>query len=182
MVVRIDITGDLESLSRTMSRIERLVLPKAAVSAINKTGTKASTKAKRATNKTLGVTAKLAKKAYKVYKASLSDPSFALVGTGKPIPLIAFKAKQLKRKGVVAAPFGKRRKFGGAFIASVKSGPAVFRRRGVERGPLRELYGPALPVGMRSADVDKVWGDEIKLSFGRTFSQRIDFYASKLAK
>lgn len=69
----------------------------------------------------------------------------SVVATGKRLPLSRWKVRQT-RQGVTANLPGGAGRYPGAFLATMRSGHlGVFRRRGAERLPIRELFGPSVP-------------------------------------
>ena len=67
---------------------------------------------------------------------------FAIVGSGRRIPLKLFRARQTK-SGVTAKVWGGPKEFPSAFI--VRSlGSHVFRRAGRSRLPIKRLFGPSI--------------------------------------
>ena len=85
----------------------------------------------------------------------ISDLSWALNVSGKPIPLIAYPHKAVKGKlgkrrmgprspggMLVEVNVGKQTLVRGAFVATMRSGhEGIFRRRGTSRLPIKELLG-----------------------------------------
>jgi hypothetical protein len=97
---------------------------------------------------------------------------WALELDGKPVPLVAYPHRQGKGGVSVEVNRGKRTLVAGSFKASMQSGhKGVFRRRGKERLPIRELLG-SRPVDALlhkgEADAVAARGGE---SFGRTFTR-----------
>lgn len=114
---------------------------------INKSAKSAKTAMVKATRENVGLAAAPVRKAL-VLKLSRPgpDPAAVLSVSKKRIPLIEFKARQLKRAGVKANLKGGARTYAGAFIATMRSGHrGVFRRREhAPRLPVVELRGPSL--------------------------------------
>lgn len=131
---------------------------KAMVRALNHQGAKASTQVKREMVRQTGIpygqiTAGV--KQRKAYAGSASGNGAVLehviVGTGKPLSLKYFKARQVKT-GVSAAPWNKRQIFAGTFSTGGSfdrgrkpvMGGHVFIRTSGKRLPLKKLYGPGI--------------------------------------
>lgn len=122
--------------------------------AINRKGKKAFTQVKRALAKQTGLTQKKAIELgnIKTYNANFSSLEFTVKTTGSRISLKEFGAKQFSY-GVKAKPWGKVRRFEGAFISagflnsgsSVNDGHAFIRKSG-DSYPIKRLYGPSMPV------------------------------------
>ena len=96
---------------------------------------------------------------------------------GSPTPLIRLSAWETAR-GVAYQGVGSRKLAKGAFIATMPRGrTAVFRRRGVGRLPIRELYGPSIPdVFDRSAieHVARRAGDDVVRTLDRQVKRELE--------
>lgn len=69
-----------------------------------------------------------------------------LVAQGRPIPMIRFKVRDTHRTGVHLRIGGKVEVYSRAFITTVRNAHrGVFERRGKDRLPIRELFGPSVP-------------------------------------
>lgn len=78
----------------------------------------------------------------------------ALVGGGKAIPMIRFNPTVSRREGVSIQIAGKTERYRHAFQATVRHGhTGIFERKGKERLPIRELYGPSVHGMMARTDV-----------------------------
>ncbi|RWE59812.1 MAG: hypothetical protein E5V22_11085 [Mesorhizobium sp.] len=72
-------------------------------------------------------------------------------GSGRPIALIKFAARQTKA-GVTANAWGHRKLYKGTFIATMKSGHrGVFVRETKKRVPIKELWGAGVTQVMSQA-------------------------------
>jgi hypothetical protein len=80
--------------------------------------------------------------------------SASLVGGGKALPMIRFQPRASRAEGVTITIAGKTERYRHAFLATVKHGhEGVFERKGRERLPIRELYGPSVHGMMARTDV-----------------------------
>lgn len=137
--------------------------------AINHTGDKARTQVGRALVKQTGIKYGKVREALKTYRAGARGLVYRIVARGGYVSLKEFGARQT-RKGVSAAPWGKRRVFPHTFIVPSLGGH-VFERTGSGRYPIRKLWGPAIPAEMVK--------DQSKAAFERTVAAelpaRIDY-------
>lgn len=150
---------------------------KAMVRALNHTGAKAFTPVKRALARQTGIPYGMITAGVKQTKAYAGSASgngakleHVITGSGKPLSLKYFRARQL-RKGVVAAPWNQRRVFAGAFNTGgsfktgrkIVMGGHVFVRTSRSRLPLEKLYGPGIAPELVRDQVAKahaaVFGD-----------------------
>ncbi|MFD0710632.1 phage tail protein [Paenibacillus sp. GCM10027626] len=130
-------------------------IPKAFGSALNRVGQQVKTAASKEIRKTYDIKASDVKKYgnIKVTKTESSTLQLLLTSKGPNIPLIRFKtrpSKPPKRRPNVLNASVKRsggKAIPGAFVAGMKSGHiGVFKRVSKKRNPIKELYGPAVPI------------------------------------
>lgn len=101
--------------------------------AINHTLAKAKTAASRDIRSEYNVKAKELKSALAINKAKRTWLEGMLIATGKPLPLIAFGARQTRR-GVTVDVMGKRERLPSAFIGTMASGHRGVFARGKYQG------------------------------------------------
>ncbi len=82
--------------------------------------------------------------------------------TGRPVPLARFAphpssiTKQRPAAGVSVMVKARRKAIRGAFIARMAAGHVgVFQRKGKERLPIKELYGPSLAGMLENPEVNE---------------------------
>lgn len=124
--------------------------------AINEAGARTKTPTGRALAQQTGLKKSVTARALKVSKASSVDLSYTLSGRGGEIDLKHFGARETRR-GVSAAPFGKRQIFEGSFIKAgrfpnrveMKKGGQVFERVRMSRFPIEKMKsGVIIPAEM----------------------------------
>jgi hypothetical protein len=103
------------------------------------------------------------RQALRTVPASNASLVYRIVAKGGYTSLKEFGARQVRR-GVSAAPWGKRHLFQHAFIVPSLGGH-VFIRKGKGHGPIHKLFGPAIPAEMVKA--------ESKAAFERTVSTEL---------
>jgi hypothetical protein len=116
--------------------------------AIAKTAKKTTTFAARELKKTLPVPVRILKKAIRIKSRPTPNRLQATitVNQGYAIPLKYFGAKQLKNGAVtfrVSTAKGSPRRIDRQAFIVKQYGGNVYRRKGKERGPLEQLYGPS---------------------------------------
>lgn len=123
---------------------------KALVTATNKTAKTTKVQVRKKLGKELNLKAARINKNLSVNKANYRDMSASLTSTGKPIGLINFGAKQLKKgTKVKVLKSSQRTLIPHAFIATSKKAKNVWRRKEVEgkrvgRLPIERLTGPRI--------------------------------------
>lgn len=133
----------------------RALAPVAVARALNATNSKVNTQIGRVLPKQTGLKSGEVKAALKREMASAGHLVAAIRARGPYIPLMKFGARETK-KGVSAAPWGKRRVFSGTFTrggrfphrVALAMGGHVFKRLGKSRLKIAIAYGPAIPVEM----------------------------------
>jgi hypothetical protein len=107
---------------------------------LNHEGDKGRTQVKRALVRQTGIKYGLINKAVGTVRATPVLLEYVLKATGDETNLNLFNARQGKR-GVNAAPWGRRQIFEHAFMVPAY-GYRVYVRTGDDRGPLKALFGP----------------------------------------
>lgn len=145
MVADVRITVDDRAVRRYLASVERGVAKTATLRAINDTARRAHTESVREVAKRMGVVQKRVRKDLTLSRATRARLVAVITAKGRPLPLIGFRARQLRR-GVKARAWGQQRLYPHTFIATMPSGHrGVFVRVGRGRLPIRELWGPAVP-------------------------------------
>lgn len=135
--IHVDVSApilDLRHLHKSLSkkRFDRIV-----TNSINHTLRKTKTATSKQIKAVYGARSKDVKKGLKVSRANTLTQSGAVVGFGRPLPLIAFRARQNK-KGVSVRIMGRSRLINKAFIATMPSGhKGVFARGQYKGGEFR---------------------------------------------
>lgn len=135
-------------LARIREMLERAekVSPAAVARALNRTADKARTDVTRALVVQTGLRFGVVRGAISIWRASAGSLQAEVKAKGGYTSLKEFGARRTK-KGISAAPWGRRQVFDGTFIVR-KFGGHVYKREGARRFPIRKLYGPAIPVEM----------------------------------
>ena len=171
--------------------------------ALNKILTGVRTDSVKEIQKDITPAAKVIRDTFKLKKASKMKLSAAVISTGKPLPLIHYKARQTL-KGVtvkVSKKAEKRTLWPGAFIATMKSGhKGVFQREkppykthksnklpwkkfGIEaygRLSIKEKYGPRVPGIMGKDSVMNPILKKAGYRLHKELDARLNYELSKL--
>ena len=118
--------------------------PAAVSRALNRTAPETRTAMGRALVGQTGLKYGSIRRALTVVRSSPAFLATMIVAKGGYLPLRLFRARQGKR-GVSAAPWGKRRVFPHTFIIPAYGGN-VYVRQTSARFPIEKLFGPAIPV------------------------------------
>lgn len=151
---------DLEETTSRLAHVNR-GLPRAIVNAINQTSAGVRTDLVKAVGQKINLPASRTRAQVVFCRATLKNPSAAVIAKDRKAPLIHFKARPSQpfrkggrrpRIGVSAQPFktGVRQAYPGSFVARMQSGhTGVFIRKGRRRLPIRELLGPSAADALR---------------------------------
>lgn len=124
--------------------------------AVNWTGDRSRTKVKVGLRQQTGLKAKVITKAVRTKRSNPITLTYQMDASGGDIALKYFGARET-RKGVSAAPFGKRKVFAGTFTKggrfpgrkALGMGGQVFKRTSAARGPIeKQLSGVIIPAEM----------------------------------
>lgn len=139
-----DVRGDTAAIQRTLAGY-RNGAPTVIRRALNRTVTPVRARAAREIAADLKVKPRTARSALAVRRATSRALEATVTASGQRIPLIEFRARQVKRG--VSYDLGRGRGLAPkAFIATMRSGHrGVFKRLGRPRLPIQELRGPSIP-------------------------------------
>lgn len=153
-------TEQIGGLADSFDRLSRSQKTVVVVRALNRVGDMVYTRVIRDAADQTGAKQRRVRDVVEKKKAWASSGSvYRIVARDRTMPLRDFAARQV-RKGVSAAPWNKRRIFGGTFIVASLDGH-VFRRergkvvtfsKGARKGkkgnPIVKMWGPAIPKEM----------------------------------
>ena len=178
MGVNVLITVDPSPVLEILQTLASPDFEQVAALAINDTLKNAQVQTARVLAPAMGAKSKDVKAALSIERARQSGLSGALVARGRPIKLIAFRVRETSR-GIAARIGGRVETFRRAFLAT---GPhsgseAVFQRKGKERGPLYELYGPSVPGFLQRRDMlphlQLAMSERLVINLQRQFERRV---------
>lgn len=160
--------------------------PKVLSRAVNRAGDMARTQVRRELTAQTGLKRKTIVKAVKTKRAGWRDLSYEMRSRGGDIALKFFAARET-RKGVSAAPFGKRRVFAGMFIKGgrvpgrvpLNMGGHVFRRVGQGRVPIElQDSGVIIPAEM----VEGATAQAFRTTASRELPRRVEHEIGRLLR
>lgn len=194
------ITLDGLSVSDIEAVLDGKNLRRATTSTVNKLATRASTAVKRAINnkyvikqKDLFARGGSNRNGLKIRKARAGSEVAFILGSGAPLPIARFRMspknpeafKGRKRgKGVTyTVQRGKKVKVRGAFVARMSNGHiGAFIRKGNDRTPIRELFGPSIPQMLGETDSLKEIESVISREGPKIYEHELRFRLQRLFK
>lgn len=187
--------ANAKRLRHKLFQLQDDVLPKAAARAYNRVAGTVRTRTVRALAKHMGLPQKPIRRRVVISKrATKHDLSCEIRITGKPLNLIEFGARQLKR-GVSAKPWGRRQRFREAFIARMpngavivvkrsaagKAGKKIRKGRWAGKSPhIEAMWGPGIANEAASATLTKVRKDTIKERLPIEMKRELRYQVSRL--
>lgn len=173
----IDISSNIEKLTKNLNTFQRKVIPQAISSSLNKTGRTLFKEIKRDIAKDTGLKQKEIAERMSLQKSNRNNLNVSIRMRGRWFNLIRFKARQLKR-GVKTKAWGEWTLNKGAFIAN--KGRTVFARISKARLPIKALVGPN-PVIELDKRIEKLeFNLGIKSRFGEVFPRELAYRLSKV--
>lgn len=181
--------SNIARIRNQLGVIRREVVDKATVRALNKTGGVARTAASREIRQAgYNIAAKSVKDHIELKRARPGELRATVRASGRPMPLIAFGARQT-RAGVSVKVKEGRKLIKGAFIATMPTGhKGVFNRVGnrhkrVRRDgrvtwsglPIKEMYGPSVPAAFRNRVVQDALQRVARARFPAIFEHELRY-------
>ncbi len=180
--LEVSVTGNVKEVISSLNNLEKQAIPKAVVRSLNRTVSSVNTQANRRIAKMMGTNVATVKRRISIMKANSSRWIASLKATGRPFRLAHFKPRQTKQ-GTSAAAWGKRKLYKGTFLATVKAGDGgvqgVFIRTGKKRLPIKQLWGPSVPVTFSQPEVQTLMNDMAQSQFDKELKRNLDFYAKR---
>jgi hypothetical protein len=176
-----EVSVDLSEVRRYLTRLERRGVPKAAARSLNRTASSTRTAARRIVAQEMGIAQKHIKRGFSVHKASQKRLSAAVVGKGQPVELYKFKGtRETKTRGVVSNAYGERKRYPGAFIATMPNGKTgVFVRKTRKRLPIRKVWGPSVPATMAEDAAQQAMQEKAQETWEKEFPRQLRFYIER---
>lgn len=173
----LDISTNIERLTKYLTIVQRKVIPQATSSSLNKTGRTIFKEIKRDIAKDTGLKQKEIAERMSLEKSNRSSLTISIRMKGRWFNLIRFKAKQFK-KGVKTKAWGEWTLNRGAFIAN--QGRTVFARTSKAGLSIKALVGPNPAVELEKRTEKQEFNRRIIQRFGEVFPRELAFRLSKV--
>jgi len=168
---KISVRADVKKTKRSLSRLQRTVLPASINGALNKTAKKVQTKAIKLVSKEVGLPQKEIRAHFSIVKSNFTTLRAIVISRRRAYSLYRFQARQTK-DGVTANAWGQRKTYKHAFI--VRNQFVAIRKKG---GGLKALHGPSIPVEHSKDPITRaqslVVGVDFPLIFRRELTRRV---------
>lgn len=184
MTFDINIQNDLKNLKKSLNSLEKEAYPKAVVRSLNRTSAAVKSLSSKHIGDLMDARKGDVKRRITDERATFKRWWSTITATGRPLRLIAFKARQVKQ-GVKAKAWNRNHLYKGAFIAPIKKGSskkAVYIRKTKKRHPLKQLYGPGIVQLFKQPHNAQLMNKVVHELFMKEFINNLRFYISKIKK
>ncbi len=185
-MLKFSVKSDIERALARLNALERQVVPTAAARALNKTASQARTEAARLIKARYHIGTRVISRAITLERrANRAQLTAVVAATGRPLPLLAFRARQTRRGVSVEVTRGVRKLIRSAFIATLRSGhKGVFARGGYAGGrfipqsarlPITELMTLGIPQGFSNRVVEQALRQKVREKSPAIFDHELAF-------
>ena len=192
--MRIEVRTTIRAAMRDLRAKQRAIAQAALPRALNKVAAQVRTQAARELKARYGIGVRNARDRLYISRARSGNLIAKVIAEGKPFPLIAFRARDQRPRGVVVTIRGKQRRFPSAFIATMRSGHrGVFARGRYTRGRsgfqfgnfysraqgrkgralINELFTSSAPQGFRTREITQRLVDLVNQKFPGVLAHEI---------
>lgn len=197
-MLTIDVRADIERAIRSLTEVQRAVVPTATARALNKTAAQAKTQAAREIRNQYNISSRVIGRHIHIRRSTPANLTASVSAEGEKLPIVAFSARQTKRGVTAQIKRGARRLIRSAFLATLRSGHrGVFARgryagRGFVRRtrrvrpypkpdlPITELFTVGVPQGFSNRLVLGALERKVREKFPSLLAHEIRFALSRI--
>jgi hypothetical protein len=188
MTIGIDVRANTKEVERMLRDVDKNLIPRATVRALNRTAKSVRTKAARATAKETGLKVKEVKPRIDLDRASFRRLSASVIAGRWAPNLIRFTTKRQRqnaavgkrpKQGLKVRVRGKRTLYSGAFIAPTGNTQVVLKRKGRTRLPVEPVLGPVLGNIFITREISRQVILHANETFLKEFTTAATFYLQK---
>lgn len=180
----ISIESELKQLSKQLGVLEKDAYPKAAARTINRVASSARSASGKHIAPQMNAKQADIKRNMVIEKAYKNKLWASITAIGKPLKLIAFKARATA-KGVVAKAWNVSKLYRGTFIAHIKHGNAshtVYKRKTKHSLPVKALYGPGIAQLFKRPENIEIMQSKVEQRLEKEFKNNMQFYVRRFIK
>ena len=177
----ISVKSDLKKLSNQFLYFAKSIHPKVIARTLNRVAASVKAASAKYIAPKMSCTQKDVKRRMAEDKAFANKLWASIIPSGRPLKLIAFKARQTA-KGVVAKAWGKSKLYKGSFIAPLKHGSstkAVYARKGRHSLPVKQLWGAGVVQLFKQNETIELMVATVKRRFSVEFVHNMRFYINR---
>ncbi len=184
MSFNISIKSDLKQLQGQLTKLERQTYPQAVARTLNRVAESSKSASAKHIAPLMNAKQSDIKRNMPIEKAYKNKLWASVTAIGKPLKLIAFKARQTA-KGVVAKAWNASKLYRGTFIAPIKHGSSsntVYSRKTKHSLPVKALYGPGIAQLFKKPENIQIMESTVRQRLASEFKNNLQFYAGRLVK
>ena len=174
----ISVKSDLKKLSSQFQSFSKSIHPKVIARTLNRVAASVKAASAKYIAPKMNCTQRDAKRRIAEDRAFANKLWASIIPSGRPLKLIAFKARQ-SAKGVVAKAWGKSKLYKRSFIAPVKHGSstnAVYVRKGNHSLPVKQLWGAGVVQLFKQKENLELMVATVKRRFSVELVHNMRFY------
>lgn len=189
-MIAIDIRADIDRAARSLTKLQRSVIPTATARALNKTAAQAKTQAGREIRDRYNISSRVIGRLISVSRAAKTSLTAIVKPSGRKLPVMAFQARQSAAGVRVQIKRGSPKVIAHAFIVRTRSGHVGVFARGRYSGgrfvhqkprlPITELFTVGVPQAFGSRLVIEALQRKVREKFPRILEHEIRFAITKL--
>jgi hypothetical protein len=189
-MIAIDIRADIDRAVRSLTELQRSIVPQATVRALNKTAAQAKTQAGREIRQRYNIGSRVLGRQISVTRASRTSLVAIVRPSGRKLPVYAFGAKRTPAGVRVTIKRGAPRVIAHAFIVRTRSGHLGVFARGRYAGksfvhqkprlPITELFTVGVPQAFGARVVYEALARKVRQKFPTILDHEIRFAVTKL--
>ena len=179
MDFEISVKGDIDRVEKSLTRLQRREVPKAASHALNRAAKKGRTVSTRTIAKQANIRPqRKVRDRIVVKRATWHRLGASIRALPRVFNLIEFVVPSKRKpgafdtkRGVEAKAWGTKKRYPGTFIARGRGSgkPLVFVRTSSKRYPIRPVYGPSIPHEFVRRTTERAIRDAVRASFRKDF-------------
>jgi hypothetical protein len=189
-LIAIDIRADIDHAVRSLTELQRKVIPNATARALNKTAAQAKTQAGREIRARYNISSRLVGRQISVTRANKASLTAIVKPSGRKFPVMAFQARQTAAGVRVQIIRGAPKIIRHAFIIRTKSGHIGVFARGRYSGrsfvhrkprlPISELFSVGVPQAFGARVVIEALERKVKQAFPTLLGHEIRYAITRL--
>jgi hypothetical protein len=189
-LISIDVRADLDKATRSLTELQRTVIPAALVRGLNKVASQAKTQAGREIRTRYNISSRVVGRQISVSRATKTSLTAIVKPSGRKLPVMAFQARQTPAGVRIQIIRGSPKVIAHAFIVRTRSGHVgVFARGGYSgrsfvhhrpRLPITELFTVGVPQAFGHRVVIEALQRKVREKFPGILDHEIRFAITKL--
>jgi hypothetical protein len=189
-MIAIDVRADIDAAVRSLTNLQRTVIPTATARALNKTAAQAKTQAGREIRARYNISSRLVGRQISVSPATKTTLTAIVKPSGRKFPVMAFQARQTPAGVRIQIIRGSPKVIAHAFIVRTRSGHLAVFARGRYSGrsfvhqkprfPITELFTVGVPQAFGARVVIDALQRKVREKFPGILEHEIRFAITKL--